>query len=228
MGLYFITFTLRYDPSDPDELSVVGLKRRKLLIRDAVGYVWKKYLRKIGRAMAIAIEVSPRGAVHIHALFHGHRPDVGKLRATYMFRAGDSPFVNCKYVQRPAKAIRELAKYMMKAASPKNIRLLRGARGEFIDPVLSARAEVAFSGDRLFECLGKWRGADDEQDLPETAPPSSWAHCGSTVWESQTARLGVLLRELPVDRIPRFGRAGPGRLADPPRPKSQPEENTHV
>jgi hypothetical protein len=227
MGLYFLTFTLRYNPSDPDEVSVEGLKRRKQIVRDAVGYVWKKYLKKIGRAMALTVEVSPRGAVHIHALFHGHRPDIAKLRTAYMFRAGDSPFVNTKSVQRPEKAIRELAKYMMKAASPKNIRLLRGGRGEFIDPILAARAEVAFSGDRLFECFGAWRGADDDDDLPD-APPTSCAHCGSRVWTTQTVRLGVLLKELPSDWVPRFGRAGPGRQSNPPRPKSERPEDTHV
>jgi hypothetical protein len=226
MGLFFITFTLRYDPSDPDEVSVAGLKRRKQLIRDAVGYVWKKYLRKHGRAMALAIEVSPRGSVHIHSLFHGHCPDRAKLRAFYMFRAGDSPFVNCKYVQHPTKAIRELAKYMMKAASPKNIRLLRGGRGEFIDPVLAARAEVAFSGDRLFECLGAWRGADDDEDLPGAAT-TSCAHCGATAWKTQTVRFATLMRELPPEWIPRFGRAGPGRLANPQRPQTQHQEITN-
>jgi hypothetical protein len=214
MGLYFLTFTLRYDPTDPNDLSVDGLKRRKQIVREAVGYVWKKYLKRIGRAMAIAVEVSPRGAVHIHALFHGHRPDATKLRVAYMFKAGDSPFVNCKYVQRPEEAIRELAKYMMKAASPKKVRLLRGGRGEFIDPILAARAEVAFSGERLFECLGAWRGADDDDDLPDTAP-ASCAHCGSRVWRQETVRLVVLLKELPSDWVPRFVRAGPVAKKNP-------------
>ncbi len=220
MSLYFLTFTLRYDPADPADLSVEGLQRRKKIVREAVGYVWKKYLKKTGRAMAIAVEVSPRGAVHIHALFHGYRPDVRVVRETYQFRAGDSPFVNCKYVQRPAKAIRELAKYMMKASSPKNVRLLRGGRGEFIDPVLAARAEVAFSGDRLFECLGAWRGLDDDTDLPEVTSVAC-AHCGSRVWKDVTAALRTLLKELPIDWVPRFGRAGPIHKHPQKRPEGE-------
>jgi hypothetical protein len=224
MSLYFLTFTLRYDPTNPADLSVDGLKRRKKIVRDAVGYVWKKYLKTNGRAMAIAVEVSPRGAVHIHALFHGYRPDVSRLRETYQFRAGDSPFVNCKYVQRPAKAIRELAKYMMKASSQRNVRLLRGGRGEFIDPILAARAEVAFSGDRLFECLGAWRGLDDDTDLPD-ASPVACAHCGSRVWKHETAALFILLQELPLEWIPRFGRAGPVRKIKPSCPM---EVTNHV
>ena len=208
MGLYLLTFTLRYDPSAPDDLSVDSLKRRKKVVRDAVGFVWRRYLKARGRAMSIGVEVSPRGAVHIHALYHGRRPDVQILRETYMFRAGDSPFVNCQYVRKPRKAIRELAKYMMKAASPKNPRILRGGPGEFIHPVLAARAEVAFSGDRLFECMGAWRGADDDNDLPEQAPRTC-PHCGSCAWRSEITLLPILLSELPDDWIPRFGRAGP-------------------
>ena len=208
MGLYLLTFTLRYDPNSPDDLSVDGLKRRKRIVRDAVGFVWKRYLKPRGRAMAISLEVSPSGAVHIHALYHGRRPDAGILRQTYMFRAGDSPYVNCEYVSKPGKAIRELAKYMMKAASPKNPRIMRGGRGEFMHPVLAARAEVAFSGDRLFECLGAWRGADDDNDLPEQAPRTC-PHCGANAWRCESAPLQTLLSELPDDWTPRFGRAGP-------------------
>ena len=193
-------------------------------MREAVGFVWKKYLKPNGRAMAIAVEVSPRGAVHIHALFHGYRPDVRVLRETYQFRAGDSPFVNCKYVQKPAKAIRELAKYMMKASSPKSPRLLRGGRGEFIDPMLAARAEVAFSGDRWFECLGAWRGVDDDEDLP-AAVSAACAHCGSRAWREETGAIRALSQELPPEWIPRFGRAGPVRKKDHPTPEG---ERSHV
>lgn len=208
MGLYLLTFTLRYDPSDPNDLSVEGLRRRKKIVRDAVGFVWKKYLKPRGRALALGLETSPRGAVHIHALYHGRRPDVGKLRETYMFAAGDSPFVNCKYVRKPAKAIRELAKYVVKAASPKNPRLLRGGRGEFIDPVLAARTEVAFSGARLYETFGAWRGANDEKDLPEQAPRDCPC-CGASEWTQETLTLRSLISMLPDDWTPRFGRAGP-------------------
>jgi len=208
MGLYLLTFTLRYDPTSQDDLSIKALQRRKQVVREAAGFVWKRYLKRRGRAFALAVEVSPRGAVHAHALFHGQRPDVQKLRDTYMFKAGDSPFVNCTYVRRPAKAIRELAKYMLKAASPKNPRIFRGGRGEFLDPVLAARAEVAFSGDRLFECFGAWRDTKEDKDAPEPTPRTC-PHCGSACWEVEKRPVVSLLRELPREWIPRFGRAGP-------------------
>ena len=216
MGLYLLTFTLRYDPMSSDDLSIGGLKRRREIVRAAVGQVWRKYLKPRGRALALSLEVSPRGAVHIHALYHGRRPDVQRLRAEYTFRAGDSPFVNCAYVRKPAKAIRELAKYLVKSASPKNPRIFRGGRGEFIDPVLAARAEVAFSGDRLFEVFGSWRGTDEDKDLPEQAPRTC-AHCGASTWKHESVRVLVLLAELPHDWIPRFGRAGPQSKTTPAR-----------
>ena len=125
--------------------------------------------------------------------------------------------LNCKYVRRPDKAIRELAKYMMKASSPKNIRLLRGGRGEFVDPILAARVEVAFSGDGLFECLGAWRGADEETDLPVPLPVAC-AHCGSRTWRDETRPTLRLLEELPLEWVPRFGRAGPLRKNNHPTP----------
>lgn len=213
MGLHLLTFTLRYDPASPVDLSIEGLKRRKQIVREAVGFVWKRYLKAHGRAMALALEVSPRGAVHVHALYHGQRPDLQLLRNTYMFKAGDSPFVNWRPVSKPKKAIRELAKYMMKAASPKNPRVFRGSRGEFLDPVLAARAEVAFSGDRLFECFGAWRGVDEEEDMAEQ-PPRTCVHCGASRWIDEAVRVVLLLPEMPRDWIPRFGRAGP-RAARP-------------
>jgi len=215
MGLYLLTYTLRFDPMSSDDLSVGGLKRRRQIVRDAAGFVWRKYLKRRGRALALSLEVSPRGAVHIHALYHGRRPDVQALRAAYMFRAGNSPFVNVQHVKKPAKAIRELAKYLCKAASPKNPRVFRGGRGEFIDPVLAARAEVAFSGDRLFEVFGSWRGADEDEDLPEQALQTC-AHCGASTWKHETVRVLVLLAELPNDFVPRLGRAGPRSNQQPP------------
>jgi hypothetical protein len=133
------------------------------------------------------------------------------LRLPSTFHVGDSPMVNAQYVRKPAKGIRELAKYMTKAASPKKVRLLRGGRGEFVDPVLAARAEVAFSGDRLFECMGAWRGTDDDEESAPDDDPASCERCGARAWRGETICMGALLNELPPEWIPRFGRAGPVR-----------------
>jgi hypothetical protein len=212
MSLYFLTFTLRYGPESEEDLSIDGLNRRRRLVLDGVRRCWRRYLKPRGRAMAFAVEVSPRGAVHVHALYHGRRPDVTVLRMLYMERVGDSPQLRAQYVRQPLKAIRELAKYMVKAASPKRADILRGGAGEFTDPELAARVEVAFSGERLVECLGKWRGTETEDDEPDAAP-SPCRRCGC--YERR-------LDHLPVDQWlaivgdgwqARFRRVGP----DPPQ-----------
>jgi hypothetical protein len=209
MALYLITFTLRYDPTSADDLSIGGLQRRKQKLLDGVRYVWRRYLKPRGRAMAFAVEVSPRGAVHVHALYHGRRPDARQLDMAYAFRTGGShPHID--YVRKPHKAIREVAKYMVKAASPKKLRLLVGGVGEFIDPELAARAEVAFSSDRLVECLGAWRGAGDDADADEAeAPAVPCPHCGGTTWHVEVLPLRAWLATAGDDWRPSFARAGP-------------------
>ena len=211
MSLYLITFTLRYDPLSEDDLSIEGLKRRKRAVLDGVRYVWRRYLKPRGRAMAFAVEVSPRGAVHVHALYHGRRPDARELNQLYSFRTGGS-FVHIDYVRRPHKSIREVAKYMVKAASPKSVRLLRGGVGEFIDPELAARAEVAFSGDRLVECLGCWRRAcADVKEADEAPPPTPCPQCGSFLFTVEHAPIDHWLLTADDDWIPIFIRPGPER-----------------
>jgi hypothetical protein len=209
MSLYAITFTLKYDPTSEDDLSIQGLKRRKTVILDSVRHVWRRYLRSRGRAMAFAVEVSPRGAVHVHALYHGRRPDARQLDMLYACRSGGS-HLHIDYVKKPRKAICEIAKYMVKAASPRNLRILAGAVGEFIDPELAARAEVAFSGDRLVECLGTWRGAGSEEDEPAVAlAPHSCRHCGSAAFRLDVLPLAAWLAHAGDQWRPRFVRAGP-------------------
>jgi hypothetical protein len=129
-----------------------------------------------------------------------------------MIRAGESPFLNVAPVRNPHKAIREAAKYIAKAASPKRGRLLRGERGEFTDPVLAARIEVALSGVRLLQCYGEWRGVEKETDLPDETPKqNACSTCGATgMWRPVRLFLDEWLARAPADWIPRFGREGPG------------------
>jgi hypothetical protein len=211
MSLYLLTFTLKYDPTSEDDLSIEGLQRRRRIVLAGVRRCWRRYLKARGRAMAFALEVSPRGAVHVHALYHGHRPNVTVLRMLYMDRVGASPQLNVLPVHQPRKAIREVAKYMVKAASPKRPSILAGGLGEFTDPELAARIEVAFSGERLVECLGKWRGADSDEDSPEV-PAEPCERCGCIERRMDHMPLRPWLALTGGTWIACFGRAGP----DPP------------
>src|SRR5205085_291117 len=128
---------------------------------------------------ACSLEVSHRGAVHAHVLYLGRRIDYRAVDAAYKARLGgdDQGYVNFKLVKGDIrKAINEMAKYVLKSTSPK--RALRGDIGDYPDPALAARVEVAFAGRRLFQCYAGWRGLDDEgDDLPEE--PDSCDGCGT-------------------------------------------------
>jgi hypothetical protein len=67
---------------------------------------------------------------------------------------------------------------MIKAASPKKLRVLAGGVGEFIARELAHPRQMAFSDDRLVECLGAWRVAGNESVEAE-APAAPCSHCGA-------------------------------------------------
>jgi hypothetical protein len=214
MSLYLLTFTLRYDPSDEADLSVAGLQRRKDAVLDGFRHVWRKYLKPRARAAVRSFEVGSAGMVHAHVLYHGLRPDIVTLRMLYMLRVGDSPSINVRYVREPAKGIAELAKYVTKGASPVKTRSFGGAPGEYLDPLLAARVEVAFAGERLVDCYGAWRGIDpdDDDDAAElTEEPCS--QCGATGRWSQVDIPPHVAACLGSDVRARVSRYGP----DPPR-----------
>ena len=221
MSLYFITFTLRYDPGSEDDLSIDGLRRRRQTVLDGVRYVWRIYLQRRARAAVRAIEVSPRGAVHIHMLFHGRRPDIHVVRAAWMLKVGDSPEVNVRYVKQPHKAILEIAKYVTKGASPARAELLAGKVGEFADPELAARVELAFAGNRLVECLGAWRGIDPEKDDDDSEHfvGEPCTRCGVVGdWRPVAMWVDEWLALVGTGWKMRIGRFGP--RASPPLPPS--------
>lgn len=184
-GLYFLTFTMRYDPTDPAEVSAAGILARKTELMTAWASVWRQYLKKRGEAACRAIEVGASGMVHLHVLYLGRRPDVNELRARWILLVGDSPMVNVRYCKNPSKAVVELAKYVTKGASPAKASVVGGALGTFMDPELAVRVEIAFSGDRTVQCYGKWLGISvDEDDDPDEEKEArelhraACEHCG--------------------------------------------------
>jgi hypothetical protein len=210
-SLYLLTFTVRYDPTDPSEVSVDGLRRRKALVQEAFRHAWRRYLKPRMHAAVSSLEVSPRGAVHLHVLYHGLRPDIVAVRELWLMRLPDSPQINVRYVQNPAGAIREVAKYVTKGASPSNPRTLRGQPGEFTDPVLAARVEVAFSGRRHVECYGAWRGADSDEDEQEEFEGAACVKCGLVgEWDFVHLQTSELVMALGAAFRPRLVRAGAG------------------
>ena len=157
-AFYLFTFTTRFDPADPEHLTVSAIRERAQRLRKACGYVWRRMLKHDGSAMLLAFEVSPSGEVHAHALYYGPRQDIRVVRALYLDKIPDSPFVNVKQVKKPKKAVREVAKYVVKAASPKRAGHSLDSRGEYLDPELAAKVDIALRGARLYDFFGAWRG----------------------------------------------------------------------
>ena len=164
MGLYFLTLTLRFNPADPADVSIAGLRRRKDIVLGGWQLVWSRYLRERGFAAARSVEVGEHGMVHVHALYYGRRPDACRFRDMWMFAVGDSPQVKIIPAKSPDKAINELAKYITKGVSPVHASVLQGRLSSFTHPELAARVEVAYFGDRLLQCYGDWRKRIDDSD----------------------------------------------------------------
>ena len=211
LGFYLLTFTVRYDPMSASDLSVDGILERSVRARRGVSHCWRRYLKMLGTdkqqsGIAWFVEVSPRGAVHIHALFFGGRPDVEKLRMLYLERVPSSPFVNVKYVrtgQRSRrKALREVCKYLVKAASPVRRNILEGGVGEFLDPRLAARVEVALFAQRLFERRGCFRGLGDD-DADDLIDGCKCPRCGAAdQWSNIRMQVADFLSVAPCDWRP--------------------------
>jgi hypothetical protein len=227
-SLYFLTFTMRYDPTDPDEVSVAGLLRRKNELVECWGKVWRNYLKKRGEAACRAIEVGASGMVHMHVLYAGRRPEIEDLRSEWLrLTNGSSPLVNVRYCKDPQKAIVELAKYVTKGASPAKAAIVGGARGKYIDPRLAVRVEIAFSGDRIVQCYGKWLGIkvdDIEEVLPEEVQEQRELHkaacdsCGLVgEWRAIAFSLNAWIHTWGDSLArwkPRIGGSGPRRKED--------------
>jgi hypothetical protein len=213
-GFYFVTFTLRFRPDLAEDLSVDGLRRRGKTLTDGVRYTWKRYLRFLGSdqtkpGFLFSVEVSPGGAVHAHAIFHGRRPDVQKLRMLYTSKVGDSPMLNVRYIRgNVSKALKEVIKYLTKGASPARADILRGGRGQYTDPRLAARVEVAFSGSRLIERLGGFRRLSDE-DPPVLDDECRCPKCACTVWNEFMVPVARALEMVPIDWRPTFVKPKP-------------------
>lgn len=222
LALYLITFTLVYDPASEVDLAVDGIRLRCERLLGAVQYCWRRYLRTLrtetsAPGLIRKVEVSPRGAVHCHALFYGPRPNIELVRMLYTSKAPGSTFVNIKYVKTGKdreRSIKEVAKYIAKGASPARLDILRGGVGEYLDPILAARVEFALSGKRLIETQGCFRGMDigDGDDDEIGGDSSRCPRCGeSAQWAPMHCSLDAFMEAAPFDWKPVFARIAQSR-----------------
>lgn len=169
-GYFFLTFTQRFDVCSEEDLSIAGIRRRYDEVALGMKYVWKRVLKAEGHALALSFEVGPGGVVHSHAIFYGLEPDIRDLRAAWLLQVPDSPQVKSICMPNIDEAVREVAKYIVKAASPKRDGGKDGM-GSYTDPELAAKVEIALHGRRLTETLGAWRGVRPPRgQLPQSEP----------------------------------------------------------
>jgi hypothetical protein len=134
-------------------------------------------LKHPGAGFITALEVSPHGMAHIHAIYYGRYQDVNVIRAAWLEKLPDSPQLQIKALANPEDAVPEVFKYMMKLASPRSDE----RAGYWMDPVLAARVEVALSGKRRAESYGAFRGVKLDDEPPEESPVKLRCEaCGNT------------------------------------------------
>jgi hypothetical protein len=80
-GWRFIVVTIKYDPSDPWDLSVAGLRSRARLAVRLSGRLWKDVLKAPGAAMLRSVECGARGHVHLNLIYFGPEPSKAQLHA---------------------------------------------------------------------------------------------------------------------------------------------------
>lgn len=169
-GYFFLTFTQRFDVCSEEDLAVEGIRRRYDQVALGMKYVWKRVLKADGHALALSFEVGPGGVMHSHAIFYGREPDIRDVRAAWLLQVPDSPQVKSVRMPDIDQAVREVAKYIVKAASPKREGGKDGM-GSYTDPELAAKVEIALHGRRLTETLGVWRGVPPPRgQLPQSEP----------------------------------------------------------
>lgn len=191
----FAVVSLRWDPSDPEELEVAGLRGRAMAARRVGKALWAKALKKPAAGLLRSIEVSARGYVHINLVYYGPPMDADQLR-----EVGGA--VDCRvgrvHVQAldtdptPAgrervkvedprgskRAVKRAAEYASKGhertkgATAWDEGWLAGDRtAKVIDPHLAARWEIATYKLHLLERYGAFRGMEIESSPRQREEP---------------------------------------------------------
>ena len=158
-----VTISPPWNPENPDELTVDGLKRRTADLWARWGRVWER-LSSGGLAAATArVELSDHGHVHIHALVFGPFVRNETLRAA----AGcivDRPALKLNgdtYEGALADLVREAAKYAVKASSPSGQAFItgNGFHGRSTHPETAARWTIATHRAQTIRHFGSMRDA---------------------------------------------------------------------
>lgn len=174
VDLNLVTFRLRPDLASAVDLSIDGLRIRLTLLHDAISDFWAEGLRSLSienrrPGMVVTTKVLPDGVLNAHAVLICRRLDSSTLKMIRSSRSGRLLFVDVEPV--PADRLKEavtvvsrIAQYICQGNSAVKGEVLYGTSAERLNPKLAARAEHAFSGRRIFDTFGVFRGLLDAED----------------------------------------------------------------
>lgn len=185
-----LVLTMKYDPRDPKDMSVAGMRRRAMEAIRLSRKVWQTQLKVPGAAALRTVECGARGHIHVNLVYFGPPVDPDELEATA--GAVDCPSAGKVHVSRldcdpgseePAEDPRGSRKAAERAAAyiAKGVEHGAGAWQEgwlagdktatTVDPRLAAKWELASYKLQLHQRYGALRKLQEPQEVePEQAP----------------------------------------------------------
>jgi hypothetical protein len=236
MDLHLMEFYLPYGPTVEKNVSVRGLHQIRAILRRSIAQTWRQFLKFLSvpggcSGMLVVTGTSTQGHVFARGIFFGRAVDEAKLRAVFARSTNGAQsakrkqVVPCSHVAEPT-AVKEMVSYLTQGNLPDGMDIARGEPGQYVDPKLAARIELAFSGHRAVEAFGAFRTLSDDDD--ETRFQDAFGccpRCGALNRRTQIEiPLGELVRDMRTDWSPAFARRFPGKTRRPrpsptPRPK---------
>lgn len=154
----FVTLTGPWDPADPDQVSVRGLRERVSKLWAKWSRIWPELRRRCGVVAATAAcESSDRGHVHLHIAVLSGWIDPGWLAGLW------GAHVDVRAITQ--RGHKEIAKYLAKTHSPADLQWVAGKHRRTIHPRLAARWESATAGRQMRRSYGQLRGLVGDGDL---------------------------------------------------------------
>jgi hypothetical protein len=197
----FITLTKQYDPTDPEGLTVDGLRRRASEMAEACRALWRK-LKAFGEkgegACQFKVEIAGTGNVHAHMLVYSPYLDMGWVQSV---TGCGHVWINVVAEGAEKGGIAEVTKYVTKVPSAMSETWLEGTWRKVLHPTLAARWEIATHKMQTRGLMGAFRGVkvaeetdaeaateaeEIEKTLPEADEETACECCG-TVGEFTTA-----------------------------------------
>lgn len=167
----FLTLTSRWDPSDPEQVTVQSLRSRVCDLFRRWSCVWTALRDHCGAIAAyVSCELSDRGHIHLHAVVLSQWIDRGWLAGLW------GAFVDVREARR--NSAKELAKYATKSHSPADTQWVAGRHRRLIHPRLAARFEAATVGAHLRRSYGELRGVDLTETNTEAVRQEWRCDCG--------------------------------------------------